>query len=594
MDPKPRDHLRQAIDSQINSLKESTFETVRVLSQRRNELAPISSLPTEIITDIILLAGAKRDGFTLNWLKVAHVCRQWRDIALNQPFFWSHIDFTNLTLTGLVEMLSRAKEAPLHIEARVVSHGWDDARYSAFDKELQAHVSHIRHLDINGSFGTCPLLWTTLQRTLVASPAPILEHLSLSNPFPCGMLFLPNNVFEGTTPSLSFLQLYNIEISWKSPLLRGLRYLKIYELNNDNKLSVTDWLDALEEMPHLNELVLHTTSPLPDGFTFPSDIKRTTTLPALTHLDLSSAAWACALALAHLSLPALTSLVLQARSSHHRGHDALLLFRYVTQHAHGPQDAQPLRSLFLRSDEGCTHIIAWPTGMPEADCQPWLSSSPTVNERTAQVVLSITCEMSDFWHTSAYVRVLDAMIEALPLDGLVTLTAERSTQLDEQMWLRHAPRWPLLEHVQLAPRAARGLREMLLLEEIDERECPLLPSLTKLDLLGETSLTKRRTLRLCDALKKRMEQGVPLQVLDLSTSNCSIDAIRLLRRFVVEVQGPKGLTGLTFWQGEDPAVDPETCHFVEGNDDSDEEQEGWDDDNMEEDGDGEEEEEVEG
>jgi hypothetical protein len=33
-------------------------------------------------------------------------------------------------------------------------------------------------------------------------------------------------------------------------------------------------------------------------------------------------------------------------------------------------------------------------------------------------------------------------------------------------------------------------------------------------------------------------------------------------------------------------VDPETCHFVDGHDDSDEEKEEWDDDDMDEDEDG--------
>ena len=92
MDPNlyPRDHQRrfEAIDTQINSLKESFREPFRALSQRRNELAPISSLPTEIITDIFLLASAiaKRDYLGLN---VAHVYRRWREIALNPCLFWS-------------------------------------------------------------------------------------------------------------------------------------------------------------------------------------------------------------------------------------------------------------------------------------------------------------------------------------------------------------------------------------------------------------------------------------------------------------------------------------------------------------------------
>src|SRR5260221_4638295 len=87
---------------------------------------PISSLPPEIL-DLILsfipvptgyesvAFPGKRD--RLGWLSAAHVCHQWREIALNQPRFWSYIDFTALTLAGANEVLIRSKEAPLHLEA---------------------------------------------------------------------------------------------------------------------------------------------------------------------------------------------------------------------------------------------------------------------------------------------------------------------------------------------------------------------------------------------------------------------------------------------------------------------------------------------
>jgi hypothetical protein len=559
-----REYLRQAIDAEIDSLKASFQQSLQSLSQRRNELAPISSLPTEIITDILLLASAKRDDSGLAWLNVTHVCRQWREITLNQRLFWSHINFTTLTLAGAAEMLARAKEAPLHFEAKVMN--WDDARYNAFERKLRVHASHIRHLEI---IGTSNHLYTTLRRALIASPAPILENLSLLNLHSEGV-FLPNNFFKGTTPRLFSLELQEIMISWNSPLLRGLRYLKIYKLNKDNRLSVTEWLDALEEMPQLKELVLHTASPLADGFKFPSDIKRTATLPALTHLDISATARDCALSLAHLVLPALTSLILEAESSND-GTDVLILLPYVTQHAHGPQDTQPLQSMLFCRGERCTHIIAW----PEPDFYmthnyyDWLKAA----KRTARVVLSITRKLS--WHSFTYDRVLDAALEAFPLGSLVTLTApEHRARLDKQFWLCHAPRWPLLENVHLAPWAARGLREMLLLEDNGGHESPLLPSLRQLDLLGDTLLTKRRTLRLCDALKKRVEQGVPLRVLYLHTYNWTIDAVRLLRTFVAEVRGPKEDTA---WQEEGPCVrDPESCVFYDvfSEDDSDLEDEG--------------------
>ena len=346
-----------------------------------------------------------------------------RDCTQSMPLLES-IDFTYVTLAGTAEMLAWAKEAPLHLKARVTSSRWNRDRCRALDQQLQAHVSHIRHLDIiTTSLETCHLLWPTLHHTLSESPAPILEYLSLSNDSSRGVVSIPNNVFKGITPRLFSLNLLQVTISWKSPLLRGPRYLKIYELKNDNTLSVTDWLDALDEMPQLKELVLYAASPHADGFTFPSDVKRTTTLPVLTRLELSSPPRACALALAHLVLPALTSLILTARSFDNTGSDALILTQYLTQHAHGPQDARPLQSVHFRGDTIRTHtrIVAWPTVIPDihdvAHCQQ--------TSRTARVVLSIgpTCDVP--WHSSIYIQVLGAAIEALSLDGLVALTATR-------------------------------------------------------------------------------------------------------------------------------------------------------------------------
>jgi hypothetical protein len=166
----------QVIDAEIKSLEDS----IRELKYRRNALAPISSLPTEVITiifsylcfpssspavsslptkDIADLFSSSRlpsepplgrlPDHPLSWLHAAHVCHQWREIALDHPLFWSHVDFTNLTLAGAAETLTRAKNAPLYLEARIPNGRWDDAQINAFKKELQTWVSQICHLSIN-------------------------------------------------------------------------------------------------------------------------------------------------------------------------------------------------------------------------------------------------------------------------------------------------------------------------------------------------------------------------------------------------------------------------------------------------------------
>jgi hypothetical protein len=129
MDPSEensREHQQQAIDAEIKSLEAP--ESIRALRCRRNALAPISSLPTDVTTFIFSFSRATSLAFKftpgpLAWLRVAHFCHQGREIALNQPLIWSHLDFTSLSSVGAAEILARAKTAPLYLEARVTVTG---------------------------------------------------------------------------------------------------------------------------------------------------------------------------------------------------------------------------------------------------------------------------------------------------------------------------------------------------------------------------------------------------------------------------------------------------------------------------------------
>ncbi|KAH9041370.1 hypothetical protein EDB85DRAFT_2286338 [Lactarius pseudohatsudake] len=535
MDPSkanPRKYLREAIDAEIKS--ESLEDSIRALRHRRNALAPVSSLSTEIIADIFSFLhlpgrsplGGEPDNHLVP-LRVAHVCHRWREIALDLPFLWSHVDFATVSLAGATEMLARARMAPLYLEARIPVCYWGGAQFIAFQKELQTHVSRsrIRHLSINaGAFH--------LRKTLegLVSPAPILEYLSLSNENDlAGRPSVPDTLFDSATPMLSCLKLRNCNISWKSPLLKGLENLEILMLSVNAKPSLAVWLDALDEMPQLKTLVLHSASPIGS---FPFNVERTITLPFLTHLGISAKEGECALALAHLVLPALTWLCLTVKSSLEDEDDVQKLLPYVTPHAHGPQDARPLQSVLIHGERKRTDIFAWPA--PDTDLEVHDPLSFRAATLSARVRLSV---VSKGWlGLYAYVKVIDAAMAALPLDNLVMLTVQKPTCFYKHVWRRHAPRWPLLQCVRLASLAAGGLREVLL-QDNGGRDLPLLPSLIKFDLI-ETSLGARRTLRLCDALMKRVEQGVPLEALGLNTCDVTDHAVRLLSEIVVDIRGP--------------------------------------------------------
>jgi hypothetical protein len=167
----------------------------------------------------------------------------------------------------VAEILARAKKAPLHWEARATL--WDDVRFSAFEKELlPRRVSHICHLSISTEAFFAGHLKDSLH-----------EYLSLS----WTRVFVPDTLFgDGTTPiRLSCLELRHRDISWKSPLLQGVRYLDLRSPFENSRPSLTDWFDAIvDEMPQLGE---DSASPIAPPFSF-FNVRPIVTLPFLKTL----------------------------------------------------------------------------------------------------------------------------------------------------------------------------------------------------------------------------------------------------------------------------------------------------------------------
>ena len=199
----PREHLRKIIHAEIKSLEESIQahygDTSTPLKYRRNALAPISTLPAEVIAAIFSFlrrpaASSPRGKPERDLLRVTHVCHQWREIALEQPLLGSRVDCTNLTLAGVREILARAKNAPLHLEARFHGSHWKKDRFGTFEKELLLHISHIRHLGIGPKTGQVFHLLKILGG-LTSNPSCSLTTMSSSEHLPHPGLSLTGNPY---------------------------------------------------------------------------------------------------------------------------------------------------------------------------------------------------------------------------------------------------------------------------------------------------------------------------------------------------------------------------------------------------------------
>jgi len=524
-----QDHLLKAIEDEIKVSQRITQELI----YRRNALVPISRLPPETLVEIFSLLPFAADDSKyvphLARIRVTHVCHRWREIALYSPYLWNYINFTKLTPAGITEILARAKMSPLHFEGEITPRS--KARFSALRRQLETHISHTRHLTLSGEFHA------VLER--LKSPAPSLVSLSLTKscrPYISSQCIIPDSLFNGTAPKLTRLELLGCSIGWKSPLLKGLQTLKLTP-SAQEKPTLEDWLDALNEMSQLKTLILDSTTPaISYDNLHISEPQRTATLPSLTHFDITGSAGDCALALAHLVSPALISLHVTSESQSWAwggdDDDVRLLIPYVARNAHGPQDTAPLQTILFNGEDGRAEIVAWTA--PDADVEVCNSVTLIKAAVSARLVLSVTSDHG--WRDETETMILDAMLSHLPLNAISMLSAQNDTRLSKEVWLSHAPRLTKLNRVLLVPTAVKAFREMLE-EDAPPNGRPRLPQLTKL-ILSKVSLTLLRTHHLCNMLVKRKERGAPVEALDLRTCIGTERAIELLSETVGNVQGP--------------------------------------------------------
>ena len=518
-----RDRLRQSIVDEIGSLQAS----IRALKSRRNELAPVSHLPFELLAAIFsfvsIFAWNERSG-PLALICIAHVCRRWRETALNHPCFWSRINLTKLTPVGMVEILSRAKMGPLHLEA-ADPHKWTTGHFEVLERQLETHIFHTRRLTFSGR--RLPAFINRL-----VSPTSILEYLSLSHtPSQLAHVIIPDNLFNCTAPSLTTLKLVRCDIGWKSSLLKGLRILEIFDPSTNARPELDDWLDALNEMPQLKELSLRSATPV--AMLVDPPISRTVILPSLTYFYIASSAKDCTLALAHLVLPTLTRLRVEVESHDWDGEDVLQVIPYVIRNVICVlQDIEPIRSILIAGERRCAEVLTWTA----PGTGPKVRVPNTVDDMSSSTCFLFAANCHH-WDYGVDIAVFDALLPHLPMNSVSTLTAQNCTRLSKEFWLSHAPRWPLLEQARLVSRAVGGFCEMLSEDLPLDSDGPRLPMLTTLVLLG-VRLSAMRTFYLRDILIERVEQGVPLEHLGLRTCEAANRAIQLLAEIVVDVQEP--------------------------------------------------------
>ena len=287
----------------------------------------ISLLPPEILAHVFHLLVVEEPPFSRRqkqgWIRVTHVCRHWRQVALDDSSLWARICVLPTNTKWVSKMLARAKNAPLDIELNLNEVATSSPKtllmippYLSRTRQLHFHGLSMRHIDsVREIFG-----WE----------APALEHFELTVTAYSIINFQDvgvNMLFKGHAPRLRAFSLSGVVIPW-SLIPRGqLTQLKIacrkdglYFPNDLNQL-----VDLLVNCPALELLALE--SCLPSQLTeFPYG--RTIHLPHLSRLRLRGSTPCIMNMLNMLKIPSSTTLhmdcISEITSTHYEPEGLLL------------------------------------------------------------------------------------------------------------------------------------------------------------------------------------------------------------------------------------------------------------------------------
>jgi len=183
----------------------------------KSSLVAIWGLPPEILSKVFVCCAAtyKPAQPTMDCVKVTHLSRHGRTVAIGCPRSWTTLVFTQPRWAE--EMLKRSKIAPLVIDAPF---GYMGSKSTEAVQLAMHHISRVRELSIvflSASFGK---LFSSVLRA-----APMLQILMLSTstnhyaePFRDNYS-IPPELFSDSSSQLRRLELIHCNLDWISHLL---------------------------------------------------------------------------------------------------------------------------------------------------------------------------------------------------------------------------------------------------------------------------------------------------------------------------------------------------------------------------------------
>ncbi|KAG8920113.1 hypothetical protein FRC01_000910 [Tulasnella sp. 417] len=182
-----------------------------------------------------------------NIYSIRLVSRWWKELIEENPVFWCHISTAYPTQVNQ-DSLRRSKDHPLNIHASQASGETTEAC-----EDLLRLVQTQSHRWLSLEVVMNDPLPEALALSILCSPAPHLQNLTVSLPASQFTYHPLVNLTSGTAHHLKSLRLFGVPIAWDFGLVAGLELLH-YVDNHDHFLP--DAVELLTRTPLLRHLVL--------------------------------------------------------------------------------------------------------------------------------------------------------------------------------------------------------------------------------------------------------------------------------------------------------------------------------------------------
>lgn len=419
------------------------------MKHRLNQLTLIARLPPEVLTEVLVhfvSAESKISRYDNHrpyaWLRITHVCRYWRDVALSSPRVWSTIVVTGSSCVN--EMLARSKKVPLEVYA-----GTSISRVGMKEniRTVLQQMDRIRRLELHYSPYLTP--------DDIPSAAPLLKTLVIKGVDQTGMSS-PTTSFLKTfedcdIPGLECLEIVFSKMLWTSPLLRPTLTSLVFGYSRDAVInaSLPSILKALEGMPLLQHLDLQNVLPRVNQPHEVAVITRIVTLDRLSDLRITDWGLSCVQLVGHLSFPSSTTLAFDCDLL--EPHTRTICCAFASKLTANVDPPTPLISVALTGEMfRMTRLKGWKDFQRVQD--------HIFPERVPTPHIDISLRLP------SYHKIIEELFDALPLSKVQSLYVNASQvefALPKEVWLKSFADMTQLRQLSVGRWAEEALADVL-------------------------------------------------------------------------------------------------------------------------------------